>query len=66
MAPIPKRGTVAVTGAAGFLGGWTVVLAEQLGVPQWLGLIAAATAATALRLLAMVFDWKIPAWRAQA
>ena len=24
MAPIPKRGTVAVTGAAGFLGGWVV------------------------------------------
>ncbi|HEY3798787.1 MAG TPA: NAD-dependent epimerase/dehydratase family protein [Caulobacteraceae bacterium] len=24
MAPIPKRGVVAVTGAAGFLGGWTV------------------------------------------
>jgi bifunctional dihydroflavonol 4-reductase/flavanone 4-reductase len=26
MAPIPKRGLVAVTGAAGFLGGWTVKL----------------------------------------
>ncbi len=24
MSPIPKRGLVAVTGAAGFLGGWVV------------------------------------------
>ena len=24
MAPIPKGGTVAVTGAAGFIGGWVV------------------------------------------
>ena len=24
MAPIPRRGVVAVTGAAGFLGGWVV------------------------------------------
>lgn len=44
-----------------FLGGWLMVLADQVGVPQWLGLIASASAATALRLLAMVFNWKIPA-----
>jgi len=24
MAPVPKRGLIAVTGAAGFLGGWVV------------------------------------------
>ena len=33
MAPIPKRGVVAVTGAAGFLGGWVVQRAAGARLP---------------------------------
>lgn len=47
-----------------FAGAWVVVLADQLAMPQWLGLVAAAGCVTLLRALAMVTGWKLPAWRA--
>ena len=47
-----------------FAGAWIVVLAEQLAMPQWLGLTAAAGTATLLRVLAMLLGWRLPAWRA--
>lgn len=47
-----------------FIGGWVMVLAHHLAWPQWLALLAAAGTATALRVLAVLLDWRLPAWRA--
>lgn len=47
-----------------FAGAWLVVLADQLAMPQWLGLVAAAGTVTLLRVLAMLTGWKLPSWRA--
>ena len=46
-----------------FVGAWVVVLAQALETPQWLGLVAAATTATLLRVLSIVLGWTLPAWR---
>jgi uncharacterized membrane protein YeiH len=48
-----------------FVGGWVVVAAEQAQVAGWIGLAAGAVVATALRILALVFDWRLPAWSSQ-
>ena len=47
-----------------FAGGWVVVAADQLGLTGWVGLLAGASLATVLRGLALVFDWRLPRWRA--
>ena len=49
-----------------FVGGWVMVLAQAADLPQWLALLAAAVAATALRTAAVVMDWRLPAWAASA
>lgn len=46
-----------------FAGGWILVLTHHVGLPQWTCLFLSAASASALRVLAMVFDWKIPSWR---
>jgi uncharacterized membrane protein YeiH len=46
-----------------FLGGWVVVLADVIKTTPLLGLVAGAAVATTLRLLALGFDWRLPAWR---
>ena len=46
-----------------FAGGWVVVAADWLGLAGWVGLLAGATLATALRAMALVFDWRLPQWR---
>ena len=47
-----------------FAGGWVMVLAHAADLPQWGALLAAASTATALRVAALLMDWRLPAWRA--
>lgn len=47
-----------------FAGGWVMVGAHALALPQWGALLAAALAATALRVAALWLDWRLPAWPA--
>ncbi|MCY4746550.1 trimeric intracellular cation channel family protein [Pelomonas sp. UHG3] len=46
-----------------FVGGWVVVAAVQLQVPQWAAISAAATITVLLRALALWTGWTLPAWR---
>ena len=45
-----------------FAGAWGVVAADHLQAAGWIGLLAGAAVATTLRALALVFDWRLPAW----
>ena len=47
-----------------FAGGWVLVLARESGAGPSQALLVAAASATALRLLALYFDWKLPPWQA--
>ncbi len=47
-----------------FAGGWVVVGLEAAGADAGTALVAGAAAATLLRVLAIVFGWKLPRWRA--
>jgi uncharacterized membrane protein YeiH len=46
-----------------FAGGWVLVLAAALGLPEWLGLVAAAATASLLRVFALLSGWSLPTWR---
>lgn len=46
-----------------FAGGWIVVGVQLAGGGEELALGCGALAATALRLLALRLDWRLPAWR---
>lgn len=46
-----------------FVGGWVMVSAQALDAPQWGSLVAAATTASVLRLLAIYRDWRLPQWQ---
>lgn len=47
-----------------FAGGWVMVAAQAGGLPQWASLLAAAGTASALRVAAVLMDWRLPAWQA--
>jgi uncharacterized membrane protein YeiH len=46
-----------------FAGGWVLVAANHLEVPEGVGLVAAAATATGLRVMALVKDLRLPGWR---
>jgi uncharacterized membrane protein YeiH len=45
-----------------FAGGWALVGAQWLGMPDPYSLVVAAATATGLRVLALVFDYELPRW----
>ena len=47
-----------------FAGGWVMVSAQLAGLPDWMAVLATALVTTALRVLAIARDWRLPAWRA--
>ena len=46
-----------------FFGGWTLVGLLALGLPGWVGLLAAASVATGLRAWAMATGFTLPRWQ---
>lgn len=46
-----------------FAGGWLIVLLDALGVSQVIAVTFAALAVTSVRLLSMIFGWRLPIWR---
>jgi uncharacterized membrane protein YeiH len=45
-----------------FIGGWVLVAAQGLGLPDSGGLLAAAATASGLRALALATDFRLPSW----
>jgi uncharacterized membrane protein YeiH len=40
-----------------------VVLANSVGLPDWVGLVLGAGITFSLRGLALILDWRLPTWR---
>jgi uncharacterized membrane protein YeiH len=47
-----------------FVGGWVLVAAQACALPAGVALLVAALVAAALRVAALAWDWRLPAWRA--
>ena len=46
-----------------FIGGWVLVLVNELGASDWTALLAASAAATVLRGMALHSGYKLPSWQ---
>jgi uncharacterized membrane protein YeiH len=46
-----------------FAGGWVLVAVQALSGPGWVALGIAALVTTGLRVVAVVWDWRLPEWR---
>ena len=47
-----------------FAGAWVMVAAHAANLPDWVAVLMAAATATALRVAAVAWDWRLPAWQA--
>lgn len=45
-----------------FAGGWVVVAVDHWQIEGWIGLMSGALLAMILRTLALIFNWRLPAW----
>lgn len=46
-----------------FIGGFLVVLLNEMNMPQWLCIFTAAAFITTLRIMAIYLAWKLPSWK---
>ena len=49
-----------------FAGAWVMVAAHAANLPDWVAVLMAAATASALRVAAVAWDWRLPAWQASA
>jgi uncharacterized membrane protein YeiH len=47
-----------------FAGAWVMVAAHVANVPDWVAVLMAAATASALRVAAVAWNWRLPAWQA--
>lgn len=47
-----------------FAGGWILVAAQAVMLADWVALVLAALAASGLRVAALAWNWRLPAWQA--
>ncbi len=49
-----------------FAGAWVMVAAHATNLPDWVAVLMATATASALRVAAVAWDWRLPAWHASA